>query len=111
MLGRIIFTLLLLPCVLPHDARAQTVTYTYETGVEGSGYDDMAVGESRDVPCEYSYAPTFYSHYGVEFESQMFTSEWRSRRSDFPLPAWNWYAVQDDPDMGGALARYAAPGQ
>jgi hypothetical protein len=21
----------------------------------------------------------------------MFSSEWRSKRSDFPLPAWNWY--------------------
>jgi hypothetical protein len=51
----------------------------------------MAVGEFRDVPCEYSYAPSFYSYYGVEFEDQMFMSVWVSERSDFPLPAWNWY--------------------
>jgi hypothetical protein len=86
---RILFALLMLLPVLPAGAKAQAITY--ETSVEGSGYEDMPVGESRDVPCEYSYAPTFYSHYGVEFEGQMFTSEWRSRRSDFPLPAWNWY--------------------
>jgi hypothetical protein len=91
MLRRILLALLLLLHVLPHGARAQTVTYTYETSVEGSGYEDMAAGESRDVPCEYSFAPTFYSYYGVEFEGQMFSSEWRSKRSDFPLPAWNWY--------------------
>jgi hypothetical protein len=90
MLRRILSTLFLALLVLPHGTRAQTITYTYETSVEGSGYEDMAVGESRDVPCEYSYAPTFYSYSGVEFEGQMFSSEWRSKRSDFPLPAWNW---------------------
>jgi hypothetical protein len=87
MLRRILLTLLLVLCVLPHGARAQSSTYT---SVEPA-YDDLAVGESRDVPCEYSYGPSFYSYYGVEFEGQMFMSEWRSKRSDFPLPAWNWY--------------------
>lgn len=91
MLRGILPSLLLVLPVLPHGARAQTVTYTYETSVAGSGYEDMAVGESRDVPCEYSFAPTFYSYSGVEFEGQTFSSEWRSKRSDFPLPAWNWY--------------------
>lgn len=85
----ILLALLLALLVLPHGARAQSTSY--ETSLEGSGYEDMAVGESRDVPCEYSYAPSFYSYYGVEFEGQMFRSEWRSKRSDFPLPAWNWY--------------------
>jgi hypothetical protein len=89
MLRKILITLLLALPALAHEARAQSTSY--ETSVEASGYEDMAVGESRDVPCDYSYGPSFYSYYGVEFEDQMFTSEWRSKRSDFPLPAWNWY--------------------
>jgi hypothetical protein len=88
MLRTILFALVIPLPVLPHGAHAQS---TYETSVQGSGYEDMAVGEFRDVPCEYSYAPSFYSYYGVEFEGQMFRSEWRSKRSNFPLPAWNWY--------------------
>lgn len=90
MLRRFLFPLLLPLYVIPCGARSQSTSY--ETSVEGSGYEDMAVGESRDVPCEYSFGPKFYSYYGVEFEGQMFRSaEWRSKRSDFPLPAWNWY--------------------
>ena len=89
MLRKILLPLLLTLTALPHGARAQSTSF--ETSVEGSGYEDMAVGESRDVPCEYSYAPSFYSYYGVEFEDQMFMSTWVSERSDFPLPAWNWY--------------------
>jgi hypothetical protein len=81
--------LLLILLVLPHGARAQD--FSYETPAAGSVYENMVAGESRDVPCEYSYAPAFYSYYGVEFEGQMFMSEWRSKRIDFPLPAWNWY--------------------
>lgn len=84
MLRRSLLTLLLALHILPHGASAQD---SYGAGV----YEDMAEGESRDVPCEYSFAPSFYSPYGVEYEGQWFRSEWRSKRSDFPLPSWNWY--------------------
>lgn len=87
MLRGILLALLWTICVYSDEARAQG---TYTTSTEGS-YEDMAVGESRDVPCEYSFGPSFYSPFGVEFEGQWFKSEWRSKRSDFPLPAWNWY--------------------
>jgi hypothetical protein len=89
MLRKILFALLVALPVLPHGARAQSTSY--ETNVEGSGYEDMAVGESRDVPCEYGYSARFHSHYGVEFEGQMFMSQWLSKSSKFPLPSWNWY--------------------
>lgn len=84
MLRRSLLALLLALHILPHGASAQD---SYGTGI----YEDMAEGESRDVPCEYSFAPSFYSPYGVEYEGQWFRSEWRSKRSDFPLPSWNWY--------------------
>jgi len=90
MLRRLHLTALLLFIpVHPYGTLAQTATY--ETDVFGSGYEDMAEGESRDVPCEYSLSPAVFEHYGVEFKGHMFLSEWRSIRSDFPLPSWNWY--------------------
>jgi hypothetical protein len=85
MLRRILIAVLLAFPVLPNGARAQS---TYETSVEGSGYENLAVGEFRDQPCEYSYGTRFPTWYGAEFEGQMFRSEWRSKRSDFPLPAY-----------------------
>jgi hypothetical protein len=88
MLRRCLLALLMAFPVLPQGAGAQDA---YGTVAGDSGYEDMAVGESRDVPCEYSFGSSFYSPYGVEFESQWFKSEWRSKRSDFPLPSWNWY--------------------
>jgi hypothetical protein len=69
--------------------RAQTGTY--DISIAGSGYEDMADGESRDFPCEYGLSARFYEHYGVEFEGYMFLTDWVSKRSDFPLPSWNWY--------------------
>ena len=74
MLKRIFLALLLPLADLPHGTVAQTVSYSYETPVEGSGYENMPEG-AYDVPCEYSYGPAFYSYYGVEFEDQMFRSE------------------------------------
>jgi hypothetical protein len=75
--------------VLSHRVQAQTSTY--ETSVAGSGYEDMADGETRDVPCEYTYYRHFAGHSGIDFEGYLFLSDWRSKRSDFPLPSWNWY--------------------
>lgn len=91
MLRKSLIALLIALPVLPHGTRAQSTSY--ETSVEGSGYEDMAVGEFRDVPCEYSYGPSFYSYYGIEFEDQMFMSQWISKvgLDKAPLPSWNWY--------------------
>ncbi len=91
MLRRILLALLLVIPVIPHGTHAQTGSY--ETSVEGSGYEDMYVGEFRDVPCEYSFSARFYSYYGVEFEGQMFMTQWRSKLGldRAPLPSWNWY--------------------
>lgn len=80
--------------VLPHGTLAQTALY--ETDIAGSGYEDMAVGESRDVACEYGFSRNFAGHTGVPFEGYMFLSDWRSKRSDFPLPSWNWYYALPD---------------
>lgn len=88
MLREILLALFLFLCVGPRGIHAQSI---YRTSVAGSNYEDMAVEESRDVPCEYSFGSSFYSPFGVEFEGHWFKSEWRSKRSDFPLPSWNWY--------------------
>lgn len=103
MLRGILLALFLALSVLSHGAQAQN---NYGSSVESLGYEDMAVGESRDVPCEYSFAPSFYSPYGVEFEGQWFKSEWRSKRSDFPLPAWNWYYASPTQTVVSSNAKY-----
>jgi hypothetical protein len=85
---RLYAALLLSLPVLPQSVLAQTGNY--ETPVAGSGYENLAEG-AYDVPCEYGYSGRFQQYYGVEFEDYMFMTDWRSKRSDFPLPAWNWY--------------------
>jgi hypothetical protein len=93
MLKRVLASLLWSLLVFPRGALAQTALYE-ETGVEGSPYEDMAEGESRDVPCPYGLSATVDGHYGVPFGDYMFMSDWQSKKSDFPLPAWNrYYAV------------------
>jgi hypothetical protein len=89
MLRGILASLLIGLAIFPHGALAQTTVH--DTSVEGSGYEDMAIGESRDVPCPYGLSATVDGHYGVPFGNYMFMSEWQSKRRDFPLPAWNWY--------------------
>lgn len=79
---RILASLLWGLLVITRGALAQTALYE-ETGVEGSPYEDMTAGESRDVPCPYGLSATVDGHYGVPFGDYMFMSDWQSKKGDF----------------------------
>lgn len=67
---------------------------------ESSLYDDMVVGESRDVPCPANLNSYFKEDRSpVEFKEHDFISSWRSVIWHFPLPSHNWYEATPSRDV------------
>lgn len=95
MLKRTIIPLFIGLCVWSGPLLGQ---YTASDSIIPEEYQDMAVGESRDVPCDGWLNTKAFDYQPVVHQGHFFWSQWKAELASRPLPAWAWYYAYPNPD-------------